>query len=97
MKRSFTKLSTQLTNDQRIGKIMANTEVLNEFIEKVKLHESEKEELKEYEKELYAEYKDRLDVKAFRYALRIAKIKQKLSQTEDAEVDQQVEVLLEKF
>lgn len=76
---------------------MANTEVLNEFIEKVKLHESEKEELKEYEKELYAEYKDRLDVKAFRYALRIAKIKQKLSQTEDAEVDQQVEVLLEKF
>jgi len=76
---------------------MANTEVLKEFIGKVKQLESEKEELKEYEKQLFAEYKDQLDVKAFRYALRIAKIKQKLSQTEDAEVDQQLEVLLEQF
>jgi len=76
---------------------MANTEVLKEFIGKVKQLESEKEELKEYEKQLFAEYKDQLDVKAFRYALRIAKIKQKLSQVEDAEVDQQLEVLLEQF
>ena len=76
---------------------MANTEVLKEFIEKVKHVETEKEELREYEKQLFAEYKDKLDVKAFRYALRIAKIKQKLSQTEDAEVDQQLEVLLERF
>ena len=76
---------------------MANTEVLNEFIAKVKQIESEKEEIKEYEKQLFAEYKVRLDVKSFRYALRIAKIKQKLTQTEDAEVDQQVEVLLENF
>ena len=76
---------------------MANTEVLTEFIEKVKQIESEKEEIRTYEKELYAEYKDRLDVKSFKYAMRIAKIKQKLTQTEDAEVDQQLEVLLEKF
>lgn len=76
---------------------MANTEVLKEFIGKVKQLESEKEELKEYEKQLFAEYKDQLDVKAFRYALRIAKIKQKLSQTEDAEVDQQLDVLLEQL
>lgn len=76
---------------------MANTEVLKEFIGKVKQLESEKEELKEYEKQLFAEYKDQLDVKAFRYALRIAKIKQKLSNIEDAEVEQQVEVLLEQF
>jgi len=76
---------------------MANTEVLKEFIGKVKQLESEKEELKEYEKQLFAEYKDQLDIKSFRYALRIAKIKQKLSQVEDAEVDQQLEVLLEQF
>jgi uncharacterized protein (UPF0335 family) len=76
---------------------MANTEVLKEFIGKVKQLESEKEELKEYEKQLFAEYKDQLDIKAFRYALRIAKIKQKLSQTEDAEVDQQLDVLLEQL
>ena len=76
---------------------MANTEILKDFITKVKQLESEKEELKEYEKQLFAEYKEQLDVKAFRYALRIAKIKQKLSQIEDAEVDQQLEVLLEQF
>jgi uncharacterized protein (UPF0335 family) len=76
---------------------MANTEVLKEFIVKVKQLESEKEELKEYQKQLFAEYKDQLDVKAFKYALRIAKIKQKLTDTEDAEVEQQIEVLLERF
>jgi len=82
--------------NRRIGK-MANTEVLKEFIVKVKQLESEKEELKEYQKQLFAEYKDQLDVKAFKYALRIAKIKQKLTDMEDAEVEQQVEVLLERF
>jgi uncharacterized protein (UPF0335 family) len=76
---------------------MANTEILNEFIEKVKQLESEKQEIREYEKQLFDEYKDRLDIKSFKYAMRIAKIKQKLSQTEDAEVDQQLEVLLERF
>ncbi len=76
---------------------MANTQILKEFIAKVKQLESEKEELKEYEKQLFAEYKDQLDAKAFRYALRIAKIKQKLADTEEGEVEQQVEVLLEQF
>jgi len=76
---------------------MANTQILKEFIDKIKKLENEKEELKNYEKDLFEEYKNQLDVKAFRYALRIAKIKQKLSDTEDAEVEQQVEVLLEHF
>ena len=76
---------------------MANTQILKEFIDKIKKLENEKEELKNYEKDLFEEYKNQLDVKAFRYALRIAKIKQKLSDTEDAEVEQQVEVLLEQF
>ena len=90
------KRLTHHTNYQRIDR-MANTEVLKEFIEKIKKLASEKEELKDYEKQLYSEYTDKLDVKAFRCALRIAKIKQKLSQTEDAEVEQQIEVLLERF
>lgn len=76
---------------------MANKEVLKEFIEKVKKLENEKEELKEYEKQLFAEYKDQLDLKSFKSALRIAKIKQKLTQTEDAEVDQQLEIILERI
>jgi uncharacterized protein (UPF0335 family) len=66
---------------------MANQEVVNEFIEKVLAFESEKRELQSAEKELYADYKDQLDVKAFKIALRIAKMRAKLDSTEDAEVD----------
>jgi uncharacterized protein (UPF0335 family) len=76
---------------------MANKETLKEFIEKVKRLESEKEELKEFEKSLYAEYKEKLDIKAFKVALKIAKMKQKLSSTEDAEVEQQIEIILDKI
>ena len=76
---------------------MANTQVLKEFIDKIKKLENEKEELKDYEKQLFEEYKNLLDLKSFKYALRISKIKQKLTPSEDAEVDQQLEVLLEKF
>jgi uncharacterized protein (UPF0335 family) len=76
---------------------MANTQVLKEFIDKIKKLENEKEELKDYEKQLFEEYKNQLDLKSFKYALRISKIKQKLTPSEDAEVDQQLEVLLEKF
>ena len=76
---------------------MANTQVLKEFIDKIKKLENEKEELKDYEKQLFEEYKNQLDLKSFKYALQISKIKQKLTPSEDAEVDQQLEVLLEKF
>jgi len=76
---------------------MANTQVLKAFIEKIKKLENEKEELKNYEKDLFEEYKNQLDLKSFKYALRISKIKQKLTPSEDAEVDQQLEVLLEKI
>ena len=67
---------------------MANQEVVTEFIGKVLAFEAEKKELAEAEKELYADYKDKLDVKAFKIALRIAKMRSKLDSTEDAEVDQ---------
>lgn len=67
---------------------MANQEVVAEFIEKVLAFEAEKKELQEAEKELYTDYKDKLDVKAFKIALRIAKMRAKLDSTEDAEVDQ---------
>jgi uncharacterized protein (UPF0335 family) len=66
---------------------MANQEVVKEFIEKVLAFEAEKKELVEAEKELYADYKDKLDVKAFKIALRIAKMRAKLDSIEDAEVD----------
>jgi uncharacterized protein (UPF0335 family) len=73
---------------------MANQEIVNEFIGKVLAFESEKKELAEAEKELYVDYRDRLDVKAFRVALRIAKMRAKLDSTEETEVDQILNVVV---
>ena len=67
---------------------MANSEVVTEFVGKVLAFEAEKKELAEAEKELYSEYKEKLDVKAFKIALRIAKMRAKLNDSEENEVDQ---------
>jgi len=67
---------------------MADKIVIKEFIEKVLAFEAEKKELSEAEKELYTDYKDKLDVKAFKAALRIAKIRSKLDSDVEAETDQ---------
>jgi len=75
---------------------MANQEVVTEFIGRVLAFEAEKKELVEAEKELYADYKDKLDVKAFKIALRIAKMRSKLDSTEDAEVDQILAVAVDR-
>ena len=75
---------------------MANQEVVTEFIGKVLAFEAEKKELAEAEKELYSDYKDKLDVKAFKIALRIAKMRSKLDSTEDAEVDQILAVAVDR-
>ena len=75
---------------------MANKDVVNEFVEKVLAFEAEKKELAEAEKELFADYKDKLDVKAFKVALRIAKMRAKLDSSEDAEVDQILNFVVEK-
>ena len=75
---------------------MANTVVVKEFVDKVMAFDGEKKELAEAEKELYSEYKDKLDVKAFRAALRIARIRSKLDQTTEAETDQILNVVSDK-
>jgi|TARA_Y100000296_G_scaffold51764_1_gene59321 uncharacterized protein (UPF0335 family) len=75
---------------------MATIEVINEFIGKVLSIENEKVLLRETEKELYADYKDQLDPKAFRAAMRIAKIRVKLSGGEEDETDQILDVLSER-
>lgn len=72
---------------------MANQDIVKDFIERVLAFEAEKRELASAEKELYADYKDKLDVKAFKIALRIAKMRAKLDSTEDAEVDQILSVV----
>jgi uncharacterized protein (UPF0335 family) len=72
---------------------MASQEVVNEFVNRVLAFEAEKKELSEAEKELYTEYKDKLDVKAFKIALRIAKMRAKLNSSEETEVDQILNVV----
>ena len=75
---------------------MASSEVVSEFVQKVLAFEAEKKELSEAEKELYVEYKDKLDVKAFKVALRIAKMRSKLNASEETEVDQILNVVSER-
>ncbi len=75
---------------------MADKTMVREFIEKVMAFDQEKKELAEAEKELYADYKDKLDVKAFKAALRIAKIRARLDPTEEAETDQMLQFVVDK-
>jgi uncharacterized protein (UPF0335 family) len=75
---------------------MANKIVVKEFVEKVLAFEAEKKELSEAEKELYTDYKDKLDVKAFKAALRIAKIRSRLDSDVEAETDQMLQVVYDK-
>ena len=75
---------------------MADKTMVREFIEKVVAFDQEKKELAEAEKELYADYKDKLDVKAFKAAMRIAKIRARLDPSEEAETDQMLQFVADK-
>ena len=76
--------------------MMANGTIVKEFVGKVMAFDAEKKELAEAEKMLYAEYKEKLDVKAFRAALRIARIRSKLDPTSEAEADQMLQFVSDK-
>tara|TARA_B100000214_G_C23769692_1_gene536168 strand:+ start:135 stop:365 length:231 start_codon:yes stop_codon:yes gene_type:complete len=75
---------------------MVSEPTVKEFVEKVLAFEAEKKELAEAEKELYNDYKDKLDVKAFRAALRIAKIRSKLDSDVENDVDKMLAVVSDK-
>jgi len=75
---------------------MATQQVVKEFVEKVLAFEAEKKELSEAEKMLYADYKEKLDVKAFKAAMRIAKIRSRLDTDEETEVDTMLNVMVDK-
>ena len=76
--------------------MMVDKTVVKEFVEKVMAFEAEKKELSEAEKALYTDYKDKLDVKAFKAALRIAKIRAKLDSQEETDVHQILQVVATK-
>lgn len=57
-------------------------ELLVEFIERLTRIENERRILEDDRKELFAEYKEKLDIKAVRAAIQIAKIRSKLGDSE---------------
>ena len=57
-------------------------ELLVEFIERLTRIENERRILEDDRKELFAEYKEKLDIKAVRAAIQIAKIRSKLCDSE---------------
>ena len=61
---------------------MALREIIEEVVEQLLRIENEKKLLQEEQKNLFAEYKDKLDVKALKAALQIAKIKSRLGDSE---------------
>ncbi len=71
---------------------MSNKEVVKELVEKLLTIENEITVLQEDRRDTLSEYKDRLDLKAFRAALRIAKIKSKLGKSEN-ELDNILDVV----
>jgi uncharacterized protein (UPF0335 family) len=76
---------------------MTTKAVVLELVEKLLVIENEVKILQQDRKELLAEYKDQIDIKTFNAALRIAKIKSKLSDTSDAELDNILETVEEKI
>tara|TARA_Y100001963_G_scaffold160093_1_gene267765 strand:- start:16237 stop:16470 length:234 start_codon:yes stop_codon:yes gene_type:complete len=75
---------------------MTTKETVEEFIEKYLRIESEKKCLYEDQKALFDDYKERLDLKAIKAAVRIAKIKAKLGDSE-AELDNILDVVESKI
>ena len=71
---------------------MSNKEVVKELVEKLLTIENEITVLQEDRRDTLSDYKDKLDLKAFRAALRIAKIKSKLGNSEN-ELDNILDVV----
>lgn len=76
---------------------MAVKEVVLELVERFLSIENELKLLQEDKKILFAEYKDKLDVKAFKAALRIAKIKTSLGENSGAELDNILDTVEDKL
>ena len=76
---------------------MTDNELVGELVQRLMRVEHEIELLREDRKNLLGEYKDKLDIKVFQAALRIAKIKARLSSTSEDTLDSVLEVVEDKF
>ena len=76
---------------------MPDKEVVHELVEKVLELEHEIKTLQETRKDVLDEYKDRVDLKVFNAALRIARIKSKLASTSDDSLDEVLDAVEDKI
>lgn len=76
---------------------MSVNEVINELVGKLTQIENEMKLLQEDRKILFDEYKEQLDLKAFKAAVRIAKIKSKLGETSGVELDNMLDTVEDKL
>lgn len=75
---------------------MSEKELVLELVENILRIEGEKKLLQEEQRDLFEEYKDRLDVKAVKAAIQIAKIRSRLGDSEH-EVDRILETVESKI
>ena len=66
---------------------------VQELIERLTRVENEMKLLQDDKKVLFDEFKNKLDVKAFKAAVQIAKIRSKLGDSEEGQLDQMFEVV----
>jgi len=76
---------------------MAESEIVTELVERLTRVENEMKLLQEDRKVLYEEYKEKLDLKAFKAAVRIAKIKSKLGETSEVEMENMLDAVEDKL
>jgi hypothetical protein len=76
---------------------MADKKLIHELVEKILRIEGEVTLLQDDKKALLADYKEKIDIKLFNAALRVARIKSKLSDTSDAEFDDVLESVQDKI
>lgn len=76
---------------------MANKQIVHELVERILRIEGEITLLQDDKKSLLADYKDKIDVKAFNAALRVARIKQKLNDTSEEEFESLVKSVEDKI
>ena len=76
---------------------MADKEIIHELVEKILRIEGEVALLQDDKKSLLSDYKDKIDIKVFNAALRVARIKAKLADISDEEFDDILESVEDKI
>ena len=76
---------------------MVESDIVTELVERLTRIENELKLLQEDRKVLFDEYKEKLDLKAFKAAVRIAKIKSKLGETSEVELENMLDTVENKL